>query len=131
MSLVSVAMLGLVALMNTATFYVLLLRGHIHTGVPLPLSLLLAAALWLVGREIRRSFPAAANLHTTFATIPALAACLVIFPLAQEFLFGKTDYSRKADAVVVFGADHQPPLVGVRKKRRPAISFVHRTDLMR
>ena len=33
-----------------------------------------------------------------------VGACGVIFPLAQMFFFGKTDYRRPADAVVVFGA---------------------------
>ena len=31
-------------------------------------------------------------------------ACLAIFPLAQMFFFGKTDYRRPADAAVVLGA---------------------------
>ena len=33
-----------------------------------------------------------------------LAACLVLFPLAQVVCFGKTDYRRPADAVIVLGA---------------------------
>ncbi|MBI3919782.1 MAG: YdcF family protein [Armatimonadetes bacterium] len=32
------------------------------------------------------------------------ALCMVGFPLAQIYCFGKTDYRRPADAVVVFGA---------------------------
>ncbi len=33
-----------------------------------------------------------------------LAACVVLFPLAQVFFFGTTDYRRQADVAVVFGA---------------------------
>ena len=54
-----------------------------------------------------RRLPAAALLVGT------AAACVVAFPLAQEFFFGNTDYlggsaSRPADAVVVFGAEVHP-----------------------
>ena len=34
-----------------------------------------------------------------------VALCLLLFPLAQVFFFGTTDYRRHADAAVVFGAE--------------------------
>ena len=40
------SLLGIVALLNTVQFYVLLARRNIHAGIPIPLSLMVAAALF-------------------------------------------------------------------------------------
>src|SRR5260221_419407 len=45
-----ISLLGIVALLNTVQFYVLLAYGHIHAGVPIPLSLMVVAALALILR---------------------------------------------------------------------------------
>jgi len=119
--------LGLVALCALATawngvdFYIEWSRGVFRPGVPLPLSFVWCAGfLFIFWAALRppavesRRLPAAAVLAGT------AAACVVLFPLAQEFFFGDTDYlggpsSRPADAVVVFGAevhaDGQPSFV--------------------
>ena len=96
---------------NGVDFYLLWSRGDFHPGMPLPLSFVFCAGfvfiVWAALRPPpagRRRLPAAAILAVT------AAACVVLFPLAQEFSFGNTDYlggsaSRPADAVVVFGAE--------------------------
>ena len=35
--------------------------------------------------------------------IATAVVCVVAFPLAQMYLFGKTDYSRPADVIIVLG----------------------------
>ena len=99
-----VGALGVVALANTTQFFVLLARGVVSPGIPVPLSLFVGAALALIlAAACRRAAP---NCRTG-GRLRALAvafACLVCFPLAQMLFFGKTDYRRPADAAVVMGA---------------------------
>jgi vancomycin permeability regulator SanA len=99
-----VGTLGLVAVANTAQFYVLLARGVVRPGIPIPLSLFVSAALVVIlVAAWRRSLPT----HKTrglFQIVAVAFACLVCFSLAQMFFFGMTDYRRPADAAVVLGA---------------------------
>ncbi|MHC4300661.1 MAG: YdcF family protein [Planctomycetota bacterium] len=41
---------------------------------------------------------------STVTSVVTVLVCLVGFPFAQMFCFGRTDYRRQADAIVVFGA---------------------------
>ncbi|HEY8665300.1 MAG TPA: YdcF family protein [Tepidisphaeraceae bacterium] len=98
----AVAALGAITLWNALGYYRLLAAGQIRTSVPAPLSLIIFAALaWIgfslfgVGGDFRRRW------HVTLC-IPVLA--LLAFPLMQICFFGRTDYRRPADAIVVFGA---------------------------
>jgi uncharacterized SAM-binding protein YcdF (DUF218 family) len=120
--------LGLVAALNALRFYALWLRGTVRSGFPLPVSLLIAVALGVVvvaalrttalpvprpplllfpaastGPGIRRPEGGSASFTILYVFVVALG-CAVSFPLAQMFCFGKTDYRRPADAVVVLGA---------------------------
>jgi vancomycin permeability regulator SanA len=99
-----VGVLGLVAVANTAQFYVLLARGVVRPGIPIPLSLFVSAALAIIlFAAWRKSLP----MHKTrglFQIVAMAFVCLVCFSLAQMFFFGKTDYRRPADAAVVLGA---------------------------
>src|SRR5207247_5306056 len=45
-----------------------------------------------------------AKKHNFLPTLGVYLSCLLLFPLAQMFFFGKTDYRRPADAAVVLGA---------------------------
>jgi len=107
------AALGFVALINSATFFILLARRDVSTSVPLPLSLLVAASMLLIGR---RAWKGTKELQTERPRLwPALvtcAACFLVFPLIQMFCFGKTDYRRMADVAIVPGcrvyADGRP-----------------------
>jgi uncharacterized SAM-binding protein YcdF (DUF218 family) len=88
------------AFADTAQFFVLLVNGAVHSGLPIPLSLFISAALGLI-------LVAAVKRAATGRALPAFAvclACIALFPLAQMLCFGKTDYRRPADAIVVLGA---------------------------
>ena len=98
------SLLGIVALLNTVQFYLLLARGSIHTAIPVPLSLIVAGALALI-LATRISGAQPQHGRRGFASSLAIcAACACIFPLAQMLCFGKTDYRRPADIAVVLGA---------------------------
>jgi vancomycin permeability regulator SanA len=97
------ALFAAAAVYNAVEFYRVWRAGEIEPGVPLPLSVVVAAVLgfllWAAARApARRGWPAAAVL----AAVAAL--CIILFPLAQVFFFGTTDYRRPADVAVVFGA---------------------------
>jgi len=102
------AALCLAALANTAQFYILLARGSVSAGMPIPLSSLVGAALAAILVACLR-VPNVAHYspfasHQSFLPLAVCVGCLVAFPLAQMFFFGKTDYRRPADAAVVLGA---------------------------
>lgn len=105
-----VAGLAGVTLWNTIYFYALWKLGWIAPGMPVPLSLLLTLTLSLIVRTARAPAPSDAEnpgSHRTFKIITfttSSLAALILFPLAQMLCFGTTDYRRKADAIVVFGA---------------------------
>jgi len=42
--------------------------------------------------------------HGPALIVAVVATCIVAFPLAQMYFFGHTDYRRRADVIVVFGA---------------------------
>ena len=94
----------ILALKDAAQFWVLLVASQIHAGFPLPFSLLvgLSLAIVLAAQLTCRNTPA--RWDTTAVGLLTVAVCLFIFPLAQMFCFGRTDYRRPADAIVVFGA---------------------------
>jgi vancomycin permeability regulator SanA len=124
---VCVAGLMTAATWNAIEFYVLLLRGTVDTHFPVPLSALLAAGLGLILKAtLEHARPqtedtsaqthvlatllrpeTTANRHPLNDTLTIAAVvlgCTICFPLAQMLCFGKTDYRRPADAVVVLGA---------------------------
>lgn len=90
------------AIWNTVNYYLLLGREAFQTTVPVPLSLFITGCLGVLILTVFR--------HQTIqgkGILPALFVSVIgviIFPLAQIICFGKTDYSRPADAIVVFGA---------------------------
>jgi vancomycin permeability regulator SanA len=99
-----VGALGAVAVANTAQFYALLSRGAVKPGVPIPLSLLVSAGLALILVALWRGPVLKRSTRNLLGTMAVAFTCLAIFPLAQMFFFGKTDYRRPADAAVVLGA---------------------------
>jgi len=82
-----------IAILNAASYY----RLSLHDAPAVPFSALVAALLALAYWSPRVPFPRI----TACATATALAIGL---PLSQVWLFGKTDYRREADAIVVLGA---------------------------
>ena len=94
------------AVSNTLAFHLLAARGGITAGCPVAFSLFVALALLLIllatcagpaGSSRRR-------LTENLLMWLVVAVCLFAFPLAQMVCFGRTDYRRPADAIVVFGA---------------------------
>jgi uncharacterized SAM-binding protein YcdF (DUF218 family) len=104
LTIACVSALGLAAAANTVNFYVLLLRKTIVAAIPVPVSLLIAAALVLVLLAAVRPVAPALNLRSLVPVLVVFSGCMVAFPLAQMFCFGKTDYRRPADAALVLGA---------------------------
>lgn len=78
--------------------------GTVSAELPLPLSMVTAAALALIGLAARRparATPTRGGALLAGATVVGLG---VAFPLAQMLAFGRSDYRRPADAVVVLGS---------------------------
>lgn len=93
-----------VCVWNVTEFYILLYRGTINAGFVLPFSLFVSIAFAIVLAGVVVGGDKSNSRKKLIASIFVLMLCLVVFPLGQMFCFGKTDYSRRADAVVVFGA---------------------------
>jgi uncharacterized SAM-binding protein YcdF (DUF218 family) len=99
--------LALLALRDAARFYALVGRKTIHAGVPLPLSLPLAALLMRVAWGGRRMPDSPRRTDERRERIVALAmagGAFIAAPLLAMLFFGTTDYRRSADLAVVFGA---------------------------
>jgi vancomycin permeability regulator SanA len=97
--------LGSVAVLNTASFYGLWNAKRFAPSVPVPLSLLIAAAFaWLAWRVSSLDPAKHRSLAGELAVLAAALLVAALFPLAQVAFFGTTDYRAKADAAVVFGA---------------------------
>ncbi len=94
----------LIALENVITYYVLLERGHISTLFPLPFSLLVSLLLGLVLASLGYSLSHELPRHPVLPVLAVLGVCWVLFPLGQIYCLGKTDYRRKGDVAVIFGA---------------------------
>ena len=125
---ITAATLAVAVACDGLTFYRLWLGGRIHPGVPVPLSLFIGVALALIARSAIHPWRLTRPRQRT-ALIVAFAASTAAFPLAQMYCFGKTDYRRPADAVVVFGArayaDGTPSLVLADRTRTAVDLYRH------
>lgn len=97
-------LLALVAFGNAAQFYMLLAKGVIGSGLPIAFSLFIAAGLSLIVLCCLRSENSEARRFNGIRLALLTVAWAAMFPLLQTVCFGKTDYTRQADAAVVFGA---------------------------
>jgi uncharacterized SAM-binding protein YcdF (DUF218 family) len=102
-TLLIVGSLAVVAIINAVQVQSLSASGHIDSLAPLSVSLLVAAFLMIILVAVARG-PRRASRPRTVASLAMVIACIAAFPLAQILIFGKTDYRRSADAVVVLGA---------------------------
>ncbi len=90
---------------NGVDFYLTWRSGDIIPGVPVPLSFVLCAVLVFVGwAALRSPAPRRRRLAAAAVLVAVACVCVLLFPVAQVFFFGTTDYRRAADVVVVFGA---------------------------
>jgi len=89
----TVGLLLAVSILNTARYWTL----ELHAAGPIPFSLVMIGLLALILKSPTTHHPRLAALTT--AAVLALA-----LPPAQAWFFGRTDYRRPADAIVVFGA---------------------------
>jgi uncharacterized SAM-binding protein YcdF (DUF218 family) len=96
-TLVAVALVFVAAFANAVIYYVLLARGAIHSSVPIPLSILIAASMLFIAFRLDRT-------ESKRPIAIAFLASAIVFPIAQIATFGMTDYRRPADLIVVFGA---------------------------
>ena len=96
------ATLAVVTLLNTISFYRLLLNGRIEARFPVPLSLAFSAGLFLIARSAW--FEPKAVCPPRWWIPAAATGLFAVFPLTLMLFFGNTDYRRPADAAVVFGA---------------------------
>jgi len=94
----------IVCIFNSITFFSLISKNVITSQFPIPFSLIIAAALVAILIATFKKFPGNRSPRDWFVFLCWTFLLLIIFPLCQIFCFGKTDYRREADAVVVFGA---------------------------
>lgn len=104
------AFLAAVVAHNTVLYYALVVRGLIRTDFPVPLSLLILVPAVMIafdawrGDPVPMSMSRPARARDQWLAAGALILLVLGFPVAQMLCFGSTDYSRPADAIVVFGA---------------------------
>lgn len=91
---------------NVLTYYFLLQRRMVHAAPLVPFSLVVLLGLLYLGWAVRRSqeVPPAVTALPIWLFVLVNLALGILFPIAQIFCFGRTDYRRPADAIVVFGA---------------------------
>ena len=90
---------------NGVDFYRAWQSGQLHAGLPIPLSFVVCALLLFIAwAAFRPPAPRRRRLAAAAVLVVTAAACVLLFPVAQVFFFGKTDYRRSADVAVVFGA---------------------------
>ena len=103
-TLVLTIVLYVVCIWNVVVFYVLLGKGEIEAAVWVPFSLFVSMAMEVVGIACVVRRPVKGWRLEYVTTFVVLGFCTFAFPVAQMFCFGKTDYRRGADVIIVFGA---------------------------
>ena len=94
------------AIRDVVRFASVVTAGEIRPFVAVPLSLVIAGVLGLLGLGIvrLRRDDSAGWKREAIGVAVAAGAWAAVFPLAQMLFFGTTDYRRPADLAVVFGA---------------------------
>lgn len=103
LTLLCVVMLLAVSTYNTTTYYSLIRKGTIQTSLALPFSVHVTVCLALILVGLRLRVPDVTTARHAFLGATTTVFCLIAFPLGQMYCFGRTDYRRPADAIVVFG----------------------------
>jgi vancomycin permeability regulator SanA len=100
------AIFALLALRDTARFMAISGSGLVHSTLPVPFSLFVTAflAVLAIGTLRAPTIDGDRPIRTGLAILSIVVSWGLVFPLAQMFFFGTTDYRRPADAAVIFGA---------------------------
>jgi vancomycin permeability regulator SanA len=90
---------------NGVGFYRAWHGGEIRPTLSVPLSFVICAALvFIAWAALRPPVLGRRRIAAIAVLVVTTGACVLLFPVAQVFFFGKTDYRRPADVAVVFGA---------------------------
>jgi vancomycin permeability regulator SanA len=94
------------SLWNVIGYFRLLSDGQIHSFSPIPFSAIVALCFGLFLYELFRAMPVSIGSAWLYHLTVAMTCliCGLLFPVAQMVCFGMTDYRRRADVIVVFGA---------------------------
>lgn len=99
---------ALLELYSSLSYYKAIFDGHITSTLYIPFSLLLL--IFFIALIIHSYFHA--EVGDTKSELAYMIICsllwIPLFPLAQVTFFGSTDYTRQADAAVIFGARYYP-----------------------
>jgi vancomycin permeability regulator SanA len=98
------SLLAAAAAFNAGAFFAARADGRIASPLPVPFSIFVSFVIGGIVLGLVASAPSAYPRGVTFGMVVTLCIVLVLFPLAQVFFFGTTDYRREADAAVVLGA---------------------------
>lgn len=101
---IALATACIVCAANTVSYLGLLANGRLHTGFLVPFSLVLTVLLGACTVSALRSGDAQAVAYLRWPVVSMALLIAMAFPFAQMFFYGKTDYRRTADVIVVFGA---------------------------
>jgi len=96
--------LAIIAAMDSAVFFTVVSAGSVSPGIAVPLSLVLVVVFVWVVSDVGRDHDIRASRVSWIPVTGVALACAIVFPLAQSWFFGTTDYRRPADVAVVFGA---------------------------
>lgn len=100
----TVSLLLATSLANTIQFLALVRSGTIQTDFPIPFSAQVTCLLLVIlAGTISPSSAVPTGARDAWIVLLTLLLCIVAFPVSQLYCFGKTDYRRPADVVVVFG----------------------------
>ncbi len=92
------------SVVNTIGYYRLLHQGQITTRALFPFSIqVICVLLVILAGTLRPCDSARITSRDVAWSILTLVLCITGFPLSQIYCFGKTDYRRPADVIVVFG----------------------------
>lgn len=127
-------LLGLACLTDAVGYYRLLADGRITSAFPVPLSLVLGFVLlvWGLSGRRRRFSSTSRTRRALWISVLEHSAPLVLLglgALGHIMSFGATDYSRSADAAVVFGAAVRPggePSTALLDRTLTACDLYHR-----
>lgn len=102
------AVYAFVALLNALAYYQGLSLGEFSTKAPLPFSLIMFVIFVVISASTHFMHAYKSKPVEYVVAFLIVLLWLVLFPLAQIELFGRTNYETKSEIVVVFGARVYP-----------------------